>query len=113
MLMVMFYFSGVRVLIPKYYIEMYGPGTIRHLLQPKSGSSQSTFLFECNEDGALKFEYKIFDFTERLDITPWLAALKDQVVEVSWLDSKKGGPGSGFYTLYLRAGEINDDLYKW
>ena len=75
--------------------------------KPKSDSSQSTFLFECDEDGALQFEYKIFDFTERLDVTPWLPAINNEPVDVSWLDSKKGGPGSSLYTLYLRAGENN------
>ena len=73
--------------------------------KPKSGSSQSIFRFECDEDGALQFEYKIFDFTERLDVTPWLVSVKEQEVDISWLDSKRGGPGSGFYTLYVRAGE--------
>ena len=75
--------------------------------KPKTGTSQSKFLFECDEDGALQFEYKIFDYTERLEVTPWLVAFKDQEVDVSWLDSKKGGPGSGYYTIYLRAGESN------
>ena len=74
-------------------------------VKPKSGSSQSIFRFECDEDGALQFEYKIFDFTERLDVTPWLVSVNEQEVDISWLDSKKGGPGSGFYTLYVRAGE--------
>jgi len=75
-------------------------------MKPKSQSSQSKFLFECDEDGALQFEYKLFDLTERLDVTPWLSAMKDDIVDFSWLDTKKGGPGSGWYTLYLRAGEF-------
>jgi hypothetical protein len=74
--------------------------------KPKSKSSSATFLFESMEDGALQFEYKIFDHTERLDVTPWITCLKDELIDVSWLDSKKGGPGSGWYTLYVRSGEI-------
>lgn len=73
--------------------------------KPKSKSSSATFVFESNEDGALQFEYKIFDQTERLDVTPWITCLKDELIDVSWLDSKKGGPGSGWYTMYVRSGE--------
>lgn len=70
---------------------------------PSAHSSQSTFVFDCDEDGAVQFEYKLFDPDERIDITPWLSARKGEHVDVSWLDSKKGGPGSGLYTMYLRA----------
>ena len=75
-------------------------------VKPRSRSSQSQFVFECNEDGALQFEHKIFDMTERLDVTPWQPSRVGDLVDVSWLDTKRGGPGSGLYTLYLRAGEI-------
>lgn len=75
-------------------------------LKPKSRSSQSNFLFDCDEDGALQFEHKLFDLTERLDVTPWQPSRRGDVVDVSWLDTKKGGPGSGLYTLYVRAGKI-------
>ena len=72
-------------------------------VSPASDSTQSQFIFDSDEDGANQFEYKIFDNVERLDVTPWLPALSNETVDVSWLDSKKGGPGSGWYTLYLIA----------
>ena len=75
-------------------------------VKPKSRTSQSQFSFECDEDGALQFEYKIFDLIERLDVTPWQTSIKEDSVDIAWLDTKKGGPGSGWYTLYVRAGEI-------
>ncbi len=73
-------------------------------IKPNTKSSQSVFVFECDEDGAMQFEYKIFDINERLDVTPWLPAMKDENVDISWLDTKKGGPGSGWYTMYVRGG---------
>jgi hypothetical protein len=72
-------------------------------MKPKSHSSQSKFTFECSKDGVAQFEYKVFDFVERLDVTPWILAAKDEVVDISWLDTKQGGPGSGWYTMYVRA----------
>lgn len=77
-----------------------------------SKTSQSKFRFECNDDGVV-FEYKIVDYSERLDVTPWMLVQKDEEVDISWLDSKKGGPGSGWYTIYVRAGTSrfsNSDL---
>lgn len=71
--------------------------------RPKSKSSSAKFLFESNEDGALHFEYKIFDLIERLEVTRWITCFKDELVDLSWLDSKKGGPGTGWYTLYVRS----------
>ncbi|GFH59666.1 hypothetical protein CTEN210_16142 [Chaetoceros tenuissimus] len=70
--------------------------------KPKSKTSQSKFRFECNDDGVV-FEYKIVDYSERLDVTPWMLVQKDEEVDISWLDSKKGGPGSGWYSIYVRA----------
>ena len=72
-------------------------------VRPKSYSSRSIFMFESNEDGVFQFEYKIFDAKERLDVTPWLVTTLSEGVDISWLDSKLGGPGSGLYTLYVRA----------
>jgi hypothetical protein len=70
--------------------------------KPKSHTSQSKFSFECSADGVAQFEYKLFDLVERLDVTPWILAAKGETVDISWLDTKQGGPGSGWYTLYVR-----------
>lgn len=92
-------------------------------LKPISHSTQSQFSFESDEDGATEFEYKLFDSEERLDVTPWLRASGDEIIDVSWLDAKKGGPGSGWYTMYLRAIDAsgnrdigfmkNRNVYTW
>ena len=71
------------------------------VIRPKSYSSRSKFMFESNEDGVYQFEYKIFDATERLDVTHWLVTTLSEGVDISWLDSKRGGPGSGLY--YVRS----------
>lgn len=72
-------------------------------IKPTSRSTQSKFVFDSDEDGATQFEYKLLDSIERLHVTPWLKTTVDEIIDVSWLDSKKGGPGTGWYTLYLRA----------
>ncbi len=72
-------------------------------VKPTTNSIQSKFVFDSDEDGAIQFEYKLVDSVERLDVTSWILANTNDVVDVSWLDTKKGGPGSGWYTLYLRA----------
>ena len=93
------------------------------LMKPLSHSTQSKFRFDSNEDGATQFEYKLFDKVERLPVTPWLRTTVNQVIDVSWLDTKKDGPGNGWYTLYLRAIDpsgnrdsaymINQNVHTW
>jgi len=69
--------------------------------KPRSRSPQFQFFFDSNEAGAHVFEYKIMRY--ETDITPWLITTKHRGVDVAWLDNKKGGPGRGWYTLYVRA----------
>uniref|UniRef100_A0A7S2M3Q2 Uncharacterized protein n=1 Tax=Skeletonema marinoi TaxID=267567 RepID=A0A7S2M3Q2_9STRA len=69
--------------------------------QPRFRSPQFQFYFDSNEAGAHVFEYKIM--RDETDITPWLITTKQRGVNVAWLDNKKGGPGRGWYTLYVRA----------
>jgi hypothetical protein len=69
--------------------------------KPASFSPQFTFSFDSNKDGAHVFEYKIF--REGNDITGWITTTDSLGADVSWLDDKKGGPGKGWYTIYVRA----------
>eukprot|EP00986_Skeletonema_menzelii_P003562 scaffold1118_cov150-Skeletonema_menzelii.AAC.8 len=69
--------------------------------KPRSHSPQFQFFFDSNEAGAHVFEYKIM--RDETDITPWLITTKQRGVDVAWLDNKKGGPGRGWYTLYVRS----------
>ena len=68
---------------------------------PASFTPQFTFSFDSNEDGAHVFEYKLF--RDREDITNWTITTSSIGADVSWLDDKKGGPGKGWYTLFVRA----------
>jgi hypothetical protein len=69
--------------------------------KPRSRSPQFQFYFDSDEAGAHVFEYKIM--RDETEITPWLITTKQRGVNVAWLDNKKGGPGRGWYTLYVRA----------
>lgn len=71
--------------------------------KPLSFTPQSKFTFQSSKDGVFRFEYKLFDLTERLDVTPWMISTYGETADVSWLDTKEGGPGSGWYTIYVRA----------
>jgi len=89
--------------------------------KPRSRSPQFQFFFDSNEAGAHVFEYKIMRYDT--EITPWLITTKRRGVDVAWLDNKKGGPGRGWYTLYVRAvdpaGNRDDffstqaNVYRW
>lgn len=88
---------------------------------PESYTPQSIFFFDSNEAGAHVFEYKLLK--EDNDLTPWTTTTKSIGVDVSWLDDKKGGPGQGWYTLYVRAIDPSGNrdvtfstqanVYKW
>lgn len=69
--------------------------------RPPSGSSLSQFYFDSNEVGVHVFEYKLM--RDGLDIIPWTTTTKSLGANVAWLDDKIGGPGRGWYTLYVRA----------
>jgi len=71
--------------------------------KPLSRTPESSFLFVSNEASAHLFEYKVVDVTERSDVTPWILTTAERGADVSWLDDKKGGPGRGWYIMYVRA----------
>jgi hypothetical protein len=81
--------------------------------KPATQTPQTTFSFDSNEDGAHVFEYKIFHGD--IDVTRWTTTTKSIGADVSWFDDKKGGPGKGWYTLYVRAvdpGGNRDDVFS-
>ena len=69
--------------------------------RPASMTPQFTFSFDSNEDGAQVFEYQLFLNDEA--ITNWITTTASFGADVSWLDDKKGGPGKGRYSIFLRA----------
>jgi len=69
--------------------------------KPLTRSPQSQFYFDSNEAGSI-FEYKLVQ-DNGSDLTPWTATTKNVGVNVDRLDDKKGGPGKGYYTLYVRS----------
>jgi len=71
--------------------------------RPRSNSTRAAFYFDTNKLGSFLIEYKIFDTVERLDVTPWIATTTSAGTDLSWLDWKTGGPGNGWYTIYIRA----------
>ena len=89
--------------------------------KPLSQSPQSKFYFDSNEAGAHVFEYKLL--RNGTDIIPWTITTKHLGADVSWLDDKKGGPGKGWYILFLRAVDpsgnrdgyfsMQTNVYRW
>ncbi|KAL7533889.1 hypothetical protein ACHAXR_009001, partial [Thalassiosira sp. AJA248-18] len=81
--------------------------------KPLSRSPQSQFYFDSNEAGAHVFEYKLL--RNAVDIISWTTTTKNLGANVVWLDDKKGGPGRGWYSLYVRAVDPSgnrDDLFS-
>ena len=70
--------------------------------KPVSRSPQSQFYFDSNEAGAV-FEYKLMLDDGSADLTPWITTTKSIGANVDWLDDKIGGPGKGWYILYVRS----------
>lgn len=68
---------------------------------PLSLSPQSQFHFDNTESDAVLYEYKLL--RDESDILPWTITTKTFGANVDWLDDKKGGPGRGWYSLYVRA----------
>lgn len=69
--------------------------------RPASFTPQFQFFFDSNEDGAHVFEYKLF--RDGQSLIDWTTTTASIGVDVSWLDDKKGGPGKGWYTIFVRA----------
>ncbi|KAL9186585.1 hypothetical protein ACHAXT_005823 [Thalassiosira profunda] len=69
--------------------------------KPLSRSPQSQFYFDSNEAGAHVFEYRLVRDGD--DVIPWTITTKNIGADVAWLDDKQGGPGRGWYVLYVRA----------
>ena len=87
---------------------------------PSSKTSQSIFEFTANKPGCY-FEYRIWMPQKYKEIVPWTAVVHK--TDVNWLSWRKGGPGNGWYTLYVRAVDpagnrdieysMNVNVYNW
>jgi len=69
--------------------------------KPASRSPQSQFYFDNNGADDVAFEFKLV--RDDSDIIPWTTTTKMAGANVGWLDDKRGGPGRGWYSLYVRA----------
>ncbi len=69
--------------------------------KPANRSPQSQFYFDSTERDAAVFQYKLL--RDDSDIIPWTTTTKMAGASVAWLDDKQGGPGRGWYSLYVRA----------
>lgn len=74
--------------------------TTRFKSAPKSNTDNPFFYFTPNEPG-VKFEYRIWDPVNYIEIRPWTTCTVK--TDVGWLSWRKGGPGNGLYTLYARS----------
>lgn len=69
--------------------------------KPESRTPQTQFYFDNNGTDDVVFEYKLL--RDDSDIIPWTTTTKMAGANVAWLDDKQGGPGRGWYSLYVRA----------
>ena len=94
--------------------------------KPGDETDETLFEFDSNEAAAHIFEYKVFDSGERREALGWTITTggfpPDGGADLSWLDSRGGGPGGGTYILYVRAidpaGNVDsvfgyDNMHAW
>lgn len=90
--------------------------------KPRNYSAETRFEFGSNEPTAQQFEYKVYDADQGIELIPWQSTTVDEGADVSWLDYRKGGPGKGYYTLYVRAIDLSgnrdisygtNNVYAW
>mmetsp|Transcript_4837 Transcript_4837/g.9422 ORF Transcript_4837/g.9422 Transcript_4837/m.9422 type:complete len:1031 (+) Transcript_4837:94-3186(+) len=90
--------------------------------KPQNYTAETLFEFSSNEPTAQQFEYKVYDADQGIELIPWQSTTVDKGADVSWLDYRKGGPGKGYYTLYVRAIDLSgnrdisygkNNVYTW
>ncbi len=74
--------------------------TVRISDKPEDYSDYPWFIFAANEPG-VSFEYRIWDPYNYVELRPWTPVVYKH--DVGWLNWRKGGPGNGLYTLYVRS----------
>lgn len=74
--------------------------TVRIRDAPPDSTPYPLFEFAANEPG-VSFEYLIWDPYYYKEIRPWTPVVKKH--DIGWLDWRKGGPGNGLYSLYVRS----------
>lgn len=78
--------------------------------KPSTRTSQTYFTFTSDKAGSY-FEYRIWAPADYKLIREWTPVVFQ--TDVSWLDSRKNGPGTGLYAMYVRAVDPagNRDVY--
>jgi len=75
--------------------------------KPNDDTDEHLFEFDSSEAAATLFQYKVFDSDERREALGWTittaGAPPSGGADLSWLDSRGGGPGGGTYIIYVRS----------
>ncbi|CAM9247287.1 unnamed protein product, partial [Ectocarpus fasciculatus] len=86
--------------------------TVRFKTKPPSRSSVPHFRFTSDE-GGVAYEYRVYDPLNYKELREWTPVVSKHSVD--WLDWREGGPGNGYYSLYVRgidpAGN-RDEMYQ-
>lgn len=85
--------------------------TVRMVDFPLDRSDYPWFEFAANEPG-VSFEYRVWDPYNYIEIRNWTQCVRKH--DIGWLDWRKGGPGNGYYTIYVRSVDPagnRDELY--
>ena len=82
-------------------------------LKPRSYSAETRFEFNSNDSNVYHFEYKVLVGSSGKEMTPWLRTTLNEGADLSWLDWRSGGPGRGYYILYVRGIDMggNRDVF--
>ena len=74
--------------------------TVRMVDFPLDNTDYPWFEFAANEPG-VSFEYRVWDPYNYVEMRQWTECVFKH--DIGWLDWRKGGPGNGYYTLYVRS----------
>eukprot|EP00606_Chrysophyceae_sp_TOSAG23-5_P001461 GSChrysophyteH2.ASY1.ANO1.245.1 assembled CDS len=74
--------------------------SVRMVDKPEDSTDYPWFHFSANEPG-VSFEYRVWDPYNYIEMRAWTKCVKKH--DVGWLDWRKGGPGNGLYTMYVRS----------
>jgi hypothetical protein len=94
--------------------------TVRMVDKPEDNTDYPWFEFAANEPG-VSFEYRVWDPYNYIEIRQWTQCVKKH--DIGWLDWRKGGPGNGLYSIYVRSVDPagnrderfynNENVYTW
>lgn len=73
--------------------------TVQFKKKPPSRSSVPHFRF-ASDEGGVAYEYRVYNPATFQELREWTPVVSKHSVD--WLDWRMGGPGNGYYTLYVR-----------